>query len=143
MKVQNKKTKTLASCQILFALGIVAYWAIHFLASPSGRASLLISAEHAAFEAAFPAADVLLAMALLAAGICLLRGLPMGVLLSCASGGALVFLGVLDISFNLQNGVYGFASSLAVLNVTINALCVGFGLCLLFWTWRMHSLPRI
>jgi hypothetical protein len=142
MKPQTKRTKFLAVSQLLFAAGLIAYWAIYFLTARTSRASFLISAEHEAFEAAFPAADMLLAVTLIVSSICLLHGATLGVLLSGAAGGVLIFLGILDISFNLQNGVYSFTPSLALMNVTINALCVGFGLWLLRCTWRLRQLPH-
>jgi hypothetical protein len=137
MKTQNKRMKFLAVCQIFFGVGLMAYWAMYFLTARTGRASFLISAEHAAFEAAFPAADFVLAAAQMVSGIYLFRGAALGMLLCGACGGALIFLGLLDTSFNLQNGVYSFSPSLALMNLTINGLCVGFGLWLMVHIWRL------
>jgi hypothetical protein len=44
-----------------------------------------------------------------------------------AGGGAMVFLGVLDISFNLQNGMYSISVMDMILNAFINLWCVIFG----------------
>ncbi|RPJ63034.1 MAG: hypothetical protein EHM12_03265 [Dehalococcoidia bacterium] len=48
--------------------------------------------------------------------------------MSLVAAGALVFLGVLDFSFNIQNGVYKISTSDLVLNVFINVWCVAFGI---------------
>jgi hypothetical protein len=58
------------------------------------------------YERAFPVADGLLCVALIVGTVGLLRRRAYGLILSIAAGGALVFLGVLDATFNLTNGIY-------------------------------------
>ena len=47
--------------------------------------------------------------------------------LSLTAAGSLVFLGLSDFSFNIQNGVYLTSRVDMVLNVFLNVWCVGFG----------------
>ena len=77
-----------------------------------------------------------MAVLLLAAGILLMKNRLWGVNLSLAAGGALVFLGLLDFSFNIQNGVYLTSTIDLVLNAFINIWCVGFGLALIIMIGR-------
>jgi hypothetical protein len=83
-----------------------------------------------AYEHAFPLPDGVLAILLLVAGILLMRSRPAGRTLSLIAAGALVFLGLLDFSFNLQNGIYMTSTIDLVLNAFINIWCVGFGLAI-------------
>lgn len=77
-----------------------------------------------------PLPDGLLSILLLAAGILLLLNNPVGSNLSLIAAGALVFLGVLDFSFNIQNGIYKISKSDLILNAFLNVWCVGFGVAI-------------
>ncbi len=44
--------------------------------------------------------------------------------------GALIFLGLLDFSFNYQNGIYALSTADLLLNGFINLWCVIFGIVL-------------
>jgi len=110
------------------AVGLVLFWIAFFTV---GLASENAPACYFAYEHSFPLPDGLLAALLLAAGILLTKNRPWGVKLSLAAGGALVFLGVLDFSFNIQNGVYLTSTIDLILNAFINIWCVGFGLALI------------
>jgi hypothetical protein len=82
------------------------------------------------YEHSFPLPDGLLSILLLAAGILLLLNNSVGSTLSLIAAGALVFLGVLDFSFNIQNGVYKISKSDLILNAFLNIWCVGFGIAI-------------
>ena len=58
------------------------------------------------FEHSFLLPDSILALILLIAGGLLAIGRPSGRLLSLPCAGGLVFLGLVDFSFNILNGVY-------------------------------------
>ena len=53
------------------------------------------------------------------------RRLGRNVSLVCA--GSLLFLGLLDISFNLQNGIYQVLSLDTITEIGVNLWCMGFG----------------
>jgi hypothetical protein len=55
---------------------------------------------------------------------------PWGSKLSLVAAGSLVFLGLLDFSFNIQNGIYMTSKVDLVLNAFINVWCVGFGVAI-------------
>ena len=82
------------------------------------------------YEHSFPLPDGLLAVLLLVAGTLLLLNNPLGSHLSMIAAGALLFLGVLDFSFNIQNGVYKISKSDLILNAFLNIWCVGFGIAI-------------
>ncbi len=63
---------------------------------------------------------------------------PWGSKLSLVAAGALVFLGLLDFSFNIQNGIYMTSTVELVLNAFINVWCVGLGVAIAVLMGRKH-----
>lgn len=62
----------------------------------------------------------------------MLRGRPGGGRMALVCSGSLIFLGLLDFSFNIQNGIYFISAAELLLNGAINLWCVAFGLVLAF-----------
>ncbi len=124
--------KTLARLQALFAAGIVLWWAFFFAV---GRFDPSNTEVYLAFESAFPLPDLVWLVPLLyTAARSNARGDARGVLWTAAAGGALVFLGLLDASFNLQNSTYTKSLTDGLLNGFINIACIGFGLWSISWS---------
>lgn len=92
----------LAVLLLVTAAGIVAYWVLFALdvVEATGEDWYL------RFERAFPVPDVATALAATAGGVGLLLGRPWGDTFGLVAAGGLVFLGLIDISFNVQNGLY-------------------------------------
>jgi hypothetical protein len=67
---------------------------------------------------------------MLASGILLLKNKESGITLSLVCSGGLMFLGILDFSFNTQNGIYMTSKLDLILNAFINVWCVGFGVAI-------------
>jgi hypothetical protein len=93
---------------------------------------------YSAFEDAFPVADGWMALCMLAAGIGLWRGSRAGVLAGLMAGSALIYLAAMDITFNIEHGLYALLpQSGAMLTETwINALSLGLGIATLIMSWR-------
>jgi len=123
--VKDDKRNIIASLEIVTGVGLVLFWVAFFTV---GLAPDNVPPCYFAYEHSFPLPDGVLAILLLVAGTLLLRLRPGGRELSLIAAGALVFLGLLDFSFNLQNGVYLTSTIDLVLNAFINVWCVGFGL---------------
>ena len=117
-------TTLLAILQLAFAAGIATYWATFFGLGATAFAGALDERTFLAFETAFPIADGCLALGLAVAGSWLLRHDGRGVHLTLFTSGALVFLGLVDASFNLLNGTYGGEPVPAVVNGILNAACI-------------------
>ncbi len=109
---------------ILTGAGIILFWIAFFSFNlvPENAPACYLTFEHS-----FPPPDGLLALGLIAAGILVLRGRPAGRTLSLVNAGGLLFLGVIDISFNLQNGIYGLGLDELISMAAINIWCVAFG----------------
>ncbi|MEW5736648.1 MAG: hypothetical protein AB1921_17520 [Thermodesulfobacteriota bacterium] len=123
-----KAQKILAVLMLVTAVGLVAFWTMFFTVglAPENAPSCYLTFEHS-----FPLPDILLAIVLFFAGKGLLAGRAKARDLALFCSGALMFLGVLDFSFNIQNGMYTLGLGEAVGNAFINIWCVGFGLAIL------------
>ncbi|HPI93142.1 MAG TPA: hypothetical protein PLT09_05480 [Deltaproteobacteria bacterium] len=117
--------KLIAVFELCTAGGLILFWIGFFTI---GLAPANPPECYFAYEHSFPLPDIILAIALIAAAFLVLRGRPSGRRLSLVCAGGLVFLGVLDFSFNMLNGMYALSGFDLVLNASINAWCTGFGL---------------
>ena len=117
----------IAILELLTGVGLILYWIGFFTI---GLAPKNPPQGYLEYEHSFPLPDGLLAILLLVAGILLLLSNPLGSNLSLIAAGALVFLGLLDFSFNIQNGIYKISKSDLILNAFINIWCVGFGVAI-------------
>jgi hypothetical protein len=121
------------------ALITVAYWVTWY----AGGRELLASAhtpEYFAFESAFPAADAWLALCALIAGVQLLRGRPSATYWLFLTAGCGYYLGLLDVLFDLENGIYRVprgGDPVAVgIEIAINILTFATVSVSLWWAWR-------
>jgi len=127
--VSANPLRPLALLELATAAGLCLFWILFFTV---GLAPAAPPPGYLAFEHAFPFPDLTLALTLLVAGSRLAstrverrRG---GQVLSLVAAGALIFLGLLDVSFNVQQGMYSGALWDALLAGAINTWCIGFGL---------------
>jgi len=122
---------------VVTAVGTVAYWIAFF----AGGGTLHSSETDAylAFERAFPAADGWMATAALSAAVGLARRRPWAVLAGIATGSAVVFLGLLDVLFNVEQGLYATPSGAMAVEMVINVFCHTTGPFLLVYFWRYRD----
>lgn len=122
------RISTIARLQLATGIGLLLFWAAFFTV---GLAPANPPPGYFQFEHSFTVPDIILAIGLIVAGRCWLQAEPTrrktAHVLSLVCAGALIFLGLLDISFNLQNGMYTSGWMDAVLALAINAWCIGFG----------------
>lgn len=123
----------LAVFQILLAVGFVGFWIYFFRVENRNPAR---DAVYLGFERSFPVPDLCWATpCLVISAVGLLTGQRYGVFWTGLAGSALLFLGLLDISFNLRHGGYTTNKADAVTNVIINAVCVIFGPVFVWFAW--------
>lgn len=126
---------------ILTGVGTVAFW-VAFFADYAGQqvGELALRAPAwFAWERSFPLADLWTALACLLGGAGLWRARPTGLLWSLVAGGALVFLGLLDVLFFLQNGLYWPVTEGVVLEGLIHLWVTGFGLAAIAVVWSRRA----
>ena len=127
--MDRKTSRSLPVLAILTGIGLLLFWVGFFTIdlAPANPPPGYFEYEHS-----FPLPDIILAAALIVAGTMMLRGSPRGGRIALICSGALIFLGLLDFSFNIQNGVYALSAAELLLNGSINLWCVVFGLVLAF-----------
>jgi hypothetical protein len=119
--------KTIAVLELVTGVGVILFWIGFFTI---GLAPENPPPCYFAYEHSFPLPDTILSIALIASGILLLNNMEAGRTLALVCSGGLIFLGILDFSFNIQNGVYRISNMDLILNAFINIWCVVFGLVL-------------
>ncbi len=132
---QGKGLKIAAVLELVLAAGIVSFWIAYFSADMVQISDPVLKEKYLAFESAFPVPDAYLSVVLVIGGIGLLRKKAYGRLFSLIGGASLVFLGLLDISFNTLHGIYRLGFGEAVMNLFINLMCLGTGVFLIVVVW--------
>jgi hypothetical protein len=116
----------------------VAYWVVWFCVDREILASAHTEAYYA-YENAFPLADGWMVASAIAAFVALARRRASALLWCVAAGTSSVFLGLLDVLFDLQNGIYRSPDTAGVaIEVVINLLTIGLGSAGIVWTWRQR-----
>jgi hypothetical protein len=101
------------------------------------------SAGYTSFEQSFPLADGWLAGSALMAALALRRAHPSALLWLAAVGGAALYLGLLDILYDLQHGIYVRGGSGAIeLGINLVTVLSGVGAMTFCWRFRDELLRR-
>lgn len=129
----HSPNNVLAALNFTAGSGVLAFWLLYFT---EGAALGQGHALKDTFEAAFPVADGLLAAALFATGIAALKRSPATTFFLVAASSMGLYLGVLDTTFYLRHGLYTPLRAEALIELAINAVCVGGGLAGLVHGWR-------
>jgi hypothetical protein len=116
----------LAVLLLITAVVTVAYWVDFFV---HGSVNVVDAEWYIRFQRAIPAADVFMAISCAVSAIGLLAGSPVGVGFALVAAGALLFLGLLDVLFNIDNGLYAHLRSSWPMRgeLVINLWCLAFG----------------
>lgn len=117
--------------QLIGAGYLIVYWIYFWFVE---RKNPKNSQVYIAFESSFPLADLLcFTPSLLIAAIGLITEQRFGVFFVTIAGGVSIFLGLLDLSFNLQQGQYKGKISDTILNFVNQGYCFIFGILYLIY----------
>jgi len=122
---------------IVTALFTICYWLDFYL---RGGVQVIQEEWYIKFEKAFPAADLWMAACALLGAVGLLTEQTYGLLFSLLAASSLIFLALMDITFNVENKLYrlvGTSREMA-LELLINLWGLSFGVILIVCLW-----PRI
>ena len=123
----------IAIFEILISVGLIGFWIYFFLFENKNPEK---SEVYIGFERSFPVPDLgWVTPGLIIAAIGLLSEQKFGIFFTITSGSALLFLGLLDISFNVQNKGYTTNIGDTLMNLLINIVCVIFGPLFMFFAW--------
>lgn len=121
---------------IFGVLATLAYWLVWFGIDREILASAHTDSYYA-FENSFPVADAWMVACGIAACIALVRRRASSLLWIIAAGATSIYLGLLDVLFDLENGIYRSPDTGGVLvEVAINVLTLAFGTVIMIWAWR-------
>lgn len=125
---------------LLAAGGTVAYWMTYFT---SGATHVRTDEVYLAFENAFPLADGWMTVCYSLAAFYLWRGDRRALLWGLCAGSAMIFLGCMDLLFNLEQGHFRAPISLEMwAEIVIVAFCLSFGPFTLWRLWQHPMLQR-
>jgi hypothetical protein len=115
----------LASFELVFAIGMIGFWIYFFLVENKNPNK---SKEYFAYEHSFPIPDLVwLTPGLIVSAIGVFSDRPYGYFLTIAVSGGLIFLGLVDFSFNIQNKQYSSNIGDTIMNIFINLACLILG----------------
>jgi len=127
--------KVLSALLILGAAVTAFYWWSYFTGG-----DVMVSQErwYTAVESSFPVADGWMALCMLGAGIGLWTGTSWGAKLGLLAGSALIYLAAMDITFDVENGMYALAATNDAMKfeVFINATTLILGVWTILASWR-------
>jgi hypothetical protein len=119
------------------AAGVIYYWADFYI---RGAVHVVKEDWYIKFQRAFPPADLWMAACSIIGAIGLLTGQTYGLLFTLLAASSLIFLALMDITFNIQNNLYSLiaASSQMRFELVINIWTLVLGVILVVYLW-----PRI
>jgi hypothetical protein len=123
---------------IFGSVAYTAYWVVWF-----GVDRELLASAHTesyyAFENAFPLADAWTVLAGTAAAVTLVKRRASTLVWSTAAGSTSIFLGLVDVLFDLENGIYRSPDRGAVaVEIVINVLTIALGVVVVAWAWSQR-----
>ena len=123
---------------IFGVIATAAFWVVWFGVDREILASAHTEAYYA-FENSFPAADAWMVFTGAAAAVALFRRRASALLWCAAAGTNSIYLGLMDVLFDLENGIYHSPDTGGVVvEVIINVLTLVMGAYVLIWTWRQR-----
>ena len=131
----KRSDRILSALLLLGAAVTIAYWVNYFVA---GDVRVVPDLWYSAYEGAFPMADGWMTVCLIGAGIGFWRGTRSAPFFGLMAGSALLYLAALDITFNVERGLYALlpASGPMVTETIINVASLALGIVTVRMCWR-------
>lgn len=124
----------LSALLIITAVFTIYYWADFYI---RGGVHVVEEDWYIKFEKAFPPADIWMAACALLGAVGLLTEQNYGLLFSLLAAGSLIFLALMDITFNIENNLYRMVatSRQMALELIINLWSLLLGVALIAYLW--------
>lgn len=134
--VRPKGFLILAIILTVFALGTVAFWVEFFT---SGMVAMSNTPGYLEHEKSFPAADGYMVVCALVCAVGLIRGRSWGLLFGLLAGSAIIFLGLMDTLYSLQQGTFTELSAAGLEALFICGVCLVLGPATIIYLWRNRT----
>jgi hypothetical protein len=121
---------------VLGFLGLVAYWGVFYT---SGAVQARTDIVYLTFEKSFLLADAWLAACCAAGAVGLWRRREWGVLFGLLAASSSIFLGLMDVCFNLIEGMYRRGGLEMWIETGINAINLTFGVVIAAVLWSRRN----
>jgi hypothetical protein len=131
-----KLTDRILGALLVIAAAVTAfYWWSYYT---GGDVRAVDARWYTAFESSFPIADGWMALCAALAGLGLMLGRAFGPRFGLMAGAAILYLAAMDITFDVENGMYALAAANDAMKfeIFINATCLILGLWTLTTSWR-------
>lgn len=138
----SRSLKALISLGVFAAAAVAAYWAAWFLAPDLVQSRAPADADYAlyvAYQQAFPLADSWLAAAGLLGALGLWRRRAWGGLFLLAAGGAAIFLGLMDLLYDLEHRMFTPVTGASLTELVIVVCLLALGPVTLALAWRTRG----
>ena len=135
---RSRAARILIGLGFFSTIAVALYWLAWF-AAPDLVQSRSPGAPdygiYVAFEQAFPLGDTWLALASLLGALGLIRRRPWGFLFMLLAGSAAVFLGLMDLLYDLEHGMFVPFTAEATIELAIVVLLLALGPTVILITW--------
>jgi hypothetical protein len=126
----------LAVLLALFALGTIGFWIEFFT---SGMVSMAEGQCYMEHELSFPAADGYMSLCALICAVGLVRQRSWALLFGLLAGSGAIFLGLMDLFYSTQRGIFSGPPKVAGEAIFICAVCLAIGVGTIVYLWRNRS----
>jgi hypothetical protein len=137
MKPKPKGLSWIITLLCFACVATLAYWVVFFT---SGDVQMRDDAVYIAFENSFPPADAWMALCALLGAIGLWRRRAWGFLFALLAASSAIFLGLMDVTFNLNEGIYAIAGSETLIEIIINLATLLLGPVVILYVWKNRQL---
>jgi uncharacterized membrane protein (DUF2068 family) len=128
---------------IFTAVAVGLYWAAWFGSPDLVQSRTPADADYVAyvtFEEAFPLADAWLALCALIGAVGLHRMRPWGFLFMLLAGSAAMFLGFMDLLYDLEHGIFATLTPESTIELIIVTITLALGPVVIYLTWKQRAL---
>jgi hypothetical protein len=121
------------------AIVCIYYWVDFYV---TGGVHVIKDDWYVKFQNAFPAADMWMSICAIVGAIGLITGQTYGLLFALLAASSLIFLGLMDVTFNIQNKLYRLVATSGQMRfeVFLNIYALGFGIALIVCLWSRLAL---
>ena len=123
----------IAILQILLGIGVIGFWIMFYFTEYKNPKMSELAFKH---EMSFPLPDLGWVMpCLFISAIGILMEQKFGFFFSALAGSGMMFLGLIDLAFDIQNGVFKQKNADAYMGMVIVALMLIFGPIFIIYGW--------